>query len=236
MAADRCSRHPHIFPAAEMESPVTKIQEDGKLCPPRAGVLGEHGPLRFGLLGCADVAWRSMLPAMTADPDISVVAVASRNVARARRFADRFGCEAMTSYERLLARSDIDAVYVPLPAMLHAEWVEEALLTGKHVLAEKPLTHSHQATSRLFQLAHARGLHLLENFMFLRHTQHTAVASLLADGAIGELRGFESAFTIPPRPADDIRYQPDVGGGALLDIGVYPIRAAVSCAATGAAM
>ncbi|WP_041952835.1 Gfo/Idh/MocA family protein [Microbispora sp. H10830] len=185
------------------------------------------GPVRFGVLGCADIAWRRMLPAMAAEPDVRLVAVASRDEAKARKFAARFGCDAVTGYRNLLLRSDVDAVYVPLPAMLHAEWVEQALLAGKHVLAEKPLTSSHRQASRLVELAASRGLLLFENFMFLHHSQHATVRRLLADGAIGELRAFAAAFTIPPKPAGDIRYQADVGGGALLDVGVYPIRAAL---------
>ncbi|WP_433226646.1 Gfo/Idh/MocA family protein [Microtetraspora malaysiensis] len=185
------------------------------------------GPVRFGVLGCADIAWRRMLPAMAAEPDVRLVAVASREEAKARKFAARFGCEPVTGYRNLLLRPDVDAVYVPLPAMLHAEWVERALLAGKHVLAEKPLTSSHRQASRLVELAGSRGLLLFENFMFLHHSQHAAVRRLLADGVIGELRAFAAAFTIPPKPAGDIRYQAEVGGGALLDIGVYPIRAAL---------
>jgi NDP-hexose-3-ketoreductase len=114
-----------------------------------------------------------------------------------------------------------------LPALLHAEWVERSLDAGKHVLVEKPMTGSPAQTDRLLELAHSRGLVLLENFMFLFHSQHAAVRKQLADGAIGELRGFSSAFTIPPKPAGDIRYLRDVGGGAFLDFGGYPVRAAL---------
>jgi NDP-hexose-3-ketoreductase len=185
------------------------------------------GPVRFGVLGCADIAWRNTLPALLAVPGARLVAVASRDAAKAGRFAGRFGCEPVHGYRELLDRTDIDAVYVPLPAMAHADWVERALRAGKHVLAEKPLTHSGRRSAELVALAGERGLVLLDNFMFLHHAQHAAVRELLEKGAIGEPRSFAAAFTIPPKPDGDIRYDPATGGGALLDVGVYPIRAAV---------
>lgn len=184
-------------------------------------------PLRCGVLGCAGIAWRRVLPAMAAAPGIEVAAVASRDEAKAARFATAFGCAPVLGYEALLASDGIDAVYVPLPAMLHAEWIEKALHAGKHVLAEKPLTGDPESTGRLLRLAGSLGLILLENVAFPHHAQHAHVQKLLADGAIGDVRDFTSVFTIPPLPGDDIRYQPSVGGGALLDMGIYPIRSAL---------
>ncbi|MFH8619916.1 Gfo/Idh/MocA family protein [Streptomyces sp. NPDC017979] len=193
--------------------------------PQGAPVFG--APVRFGVLGCADIAWRRMLPVLTAAPDVEVVAVASRERARARRFTDRFGGRPIEGYEALLAARDVDAVYVPLPAMLHAEWVERALRAGKHVLAEKPLTGSAAETARLVESASARGLALVENVAFPHHALHADVRDRLARGAIGRLRGFGATFTIPVLPASNVRHLPKVGGGALLDIGIYPVRAAL---------
>ncbi|URN01204.1 Gfo/Idh/MocA family oxidoreductase [Actinomadura madurae] len=184
-------------------------------------------PLRFGVLGCADIAWRRTLPALSAAPGVEVAAVASRTEAKAARFAAAFGCAPVRGYEALLASPGIDAVYVPLPAMLHAEWVEKALRAGKHVLAEKPLTGSADSTARLLRLAGSLGLVLLENVAFPHHAQHARVQELLADGVIGDVRDFTAVFTIPPLPPDNVRYRPAVGGGALLDNGIYPIRAAL---------
>lgn len=105
--------------------------------------------------------------------------------------------------------------------------MEAALLRGKHVLVEKPLIATRSGAEDLIALARPRGLVLMENFTSLHHTQHRAVMDLLREGTIGELRSLSAAFTIPPKPEGDIRYQPDVGGGALLDIGIYPLRAAL---------
>jgi NDP-hexose-3-ketoreductase len=184
-------------------------------------------PVRFGVVGCADIAWRRTLPALDAEEGAEIVAIAGRSEEKTERFAGRFGAEAVHSYEALVAHPGVDAVYVPLPLMLHAPWTERALLAGKHVFVEKPLAHDHASAARLVGIAAERGLVLLENFMFLHHSQHAAVAARLADGVVGELRGFSCAFTIPPKPEGDIRYQPEVGGGALHDIGVYPVRAAL---------
>jgi dTDP-3,4-didehydro-2,6-dideoxy-alpha-D-glucose 3-reductase len=184
-------------------------------------------PVRFGVLGCADIARRRMLPTLAASPGVRLIAIASRDGAKAAAFANPYGCGALHGYESLLASPEIEAVYIPLPTMLHAEWIERALMTGKHVLAEKPLSGDRKSTARLLRLARSRGLVLMENVGFPFHSQHAAVQKLLADGAIGELRDFSSAFTVPPLPADNNRYQPDVGGGALLDGGIYPVRAAI---------
>ena len=182
--------------------------------------------VRVGVLGCASVALRRMLPALGEADGVTLTAVASRDPARARDVARRFGCAAAGGYDDLLDRPDIDAVYVPLPTGLHAEWVRRALAAGKHVLAEKPLTTDHDTALSLVEQARKAGLLLLENFMFLHHSQHAAVRRLVADGRIGELRVCTAHFGIPPLAANDVRYRPDLGGGALLDVGVYPIRAA----------
>ncbi|MEU0537148.1 Gfo/Idh/MocA family protein [Amycolatopsis tolypomycina] len=184
-------------------------------------------PLRIGVLGCADIAWRRMLPALAGHPDVAVVALASRDPAKAARFTARFGGEPVTGYDRLLAREDLDAVYVPLPAVLHAKWIERALEAGRHVLAEKPLATTAKDAQRLVVLADERKVALLENFMFRCHSQHAAVRALAAGGTVGTVRSLTAEFTIPAPPPGDMRHRPDLGGGALLDIGVYPVRTAL---------
>ncbi|MFD0683232.1 Gfo/Idh/MocA family protein [Actinomadura fibrosa] len=180
----------------------------------------------MGVLGCASIALRKVMPAMRDAEHVELRAVASRDPARARDAARRFGCAAAGGYEDLLGRADIDAVYIPLPTGLHAHWTERALAAGKHVLAEKPLTCDHATAVALVEQARKAGLWLMENYMFLHHGQHRAVGDLVAAGRIGAPRVFTARFGIPPRDAADIRYRPDLGGGALLDVGVYPIRAA----------
>lgn len=181
--------------------------------------------LAIGVLGCADIAWRRTIPAMVAS-GLRLVAVASRSADKARRFAERFGCEAVQGYERLLARSDIDAVYIPLPNALHAPWTEAALHQGKHVLVEKSFTASAATAEKLTALAGASGLLLMENFAFLHHAQHDVARRLVREGAIGEVRHVTAEFAIPPVDRAAIRYQPELDGGSLLETGTYTLRAA----------
>lgn len=189
-------------------------------------MIGGRGPLRMGVAGCADIAIRRMLPVMARSSDVELVAVASRDRAKAADAARPYGCRPVHGYQALMD-SEVEAVYVPLPCALHAKWVRSALLAGKHVLAEKPLSSGSECTRELFALASERGLALMENVMFVHHPQHEAVRNEVLRGRIGALRSLRAEFTIPRRGDGDIRYQWALEGGALLDTGVYPVRAAV---------
>ncbi|MFJ1760868.1 Gfo/Idh/MocA family protein [Amycolatopsis sp. NPDC088138] len=185
---------------------------------------GKH--VRIGVLGCAGVARRRFLPAVAAVPELELTAVASRTPQRAAEFAAEFGGAAVTGYRNLLERDDVDAVYVPLPTGLHHDWVRQALEAGKHVLAEKPLATNLAEAAELVELARRNRLLLRENLMFLHHSQHAAVRELVAGGEIGDLRSIAAVFGHPALPDGDVRYRPELGGGCLLDVGVYPIRLA----------
>ncbi|MCZ7428727.1 Gfo/Idh/MocA family oxidoreductase [Micromonospora sp. WMMA1949] len=182
--------------------------------------------VRMGVLGCASIALRRVLPAMIEADGMELRAVASRDPAKAHAIAERFGCVAAEGYDDLLDRPDIDAVYIPLPTGLHAYWASRALAAGKHVLSEKPLTSDHATARDLVNQAKGAGLWLIENYMFLHHRQHDMVRDLVAQGRIGEPRVFTASFGIPPLDAANWRYHVELGGGALLDVGVYPLRAA----------
>jgi len=182
--------------------------------------------VRFGVIGCSSIARRRFIPALLRSPH-RLTAVASRSPARAEEFGTAFGVAAVTGYEALLRRDDVDAVYVSVPTGLHRQWTEAALRAGKHVLVEKPLATSAAEGEAVFATASAAGLVVMENRMFAAHPQHTEVATLLAEGAIGELRVITTAMAVPPLPADDIRHRADLGGGALLDVGYYPLHAAL---------
>lgn len=187
--------------------------------------------IRLGILGCSDIAGRRLLPAV-AGSSAEPVAVASRDAARAATFANRFGCAAVQGYDMLLAREDVDAVYVSVPTGLHWEWALAALRAGKHVLVEKPLATTAAEGAELITTAHDQGLQVMENRMFVHHPQHARVAELISSGAIGELKVITAAMAIPPLAADNIRYRADLGGGALLDVGYYPLHAALLYAST----
>jgi len=151
--------------------------------------------------------------------------VASRDPDKAKRFADRFGCDP-TSYDGLLKRDDVDAVYVSLPTAMHTPFGEEVLRSGKHLLLEKPVGTNAAEARRLLALAGELGLVVRENLTSVRHSQHARVRELIQAGRLGAVRSMSAAFCIPPLRAHDIRYVAALGGGALLDVGVYPIRLA----------
>jgi dTDP-3,4-didehydro-2,6-dideoxy-alpha-D-glucose 3-reductase len=181
--------------------------------------------VRFGVLGCSSIAWRRTVPALLSCPQTELRAVASRDPAKAQRFAAEFGCVS-TTYDQLLQRDDIDAVYVPLPPSLHLQWGLDVLRAGKHLLLEKPASTTAEGARELVRAADKHGLVLRENFTFQHHSQHRAVQNLLVAGRLGTLRSLSAAFCFPPLPENDIRYVGELGGGALLDAGVYPIRIA----------
>jgi len=191
-----------------------------------AGGTSQNGAIRIGVLGTSDFARRRMMAAIRGHPGTELTAVASRDADRAARTAADLGCAAVAGYQELLDRDDVDAVYLPLPNSLHHQWALAALRGGKHVLAEKPLTTSAADTAELVAAAAGAGVVLRENFCFLQHGQHRAVRAMVRDGRIGRLRRFGGAFCFPPLPATDVRYRPELGGVALLDVGVYPLRAA----------
>ncbi|MFC8275577.1 Gfo/Idh/MocA family protein [Streptomyces sp. NPDC057271] len=179
----------------------------------------------IGIIGCADIAVRRAIPAIRRSP-FDLVAVASRSLAKAESVAADTGCAAVEGYEALLRAPGVDAVYVPLPNSEHAEWARRALEAGKHVLIEKPAVPSAETARMLADLAEERGLLIMENFAFLRHPQHDLAQDLIAEGAIGELRSFNGVFGIPPTDPNGIKYQAELGGGALWEVGCYPVRAA----------
>ena len=182
--------------------------------------------LNIGVIGCAQIAERSVIPAMQALAEyFTVVGVASRDASKADAYADRLGVSAVVGYDALLNISNLDAVYIPLPNGLHAEWIEKALDKGLHVLVEKSLACSLEEVQRLNQLAEAKGLALVENFQFRFHRQLQAVQDVVASGRLGALRCVRSSFGFPPFPdADNIRYDQALGGGALLDAGAYTLK------------
>jgi len=181
--------------------------------------------IRIGVIGCANVAERYMMPAIKATNEFELTAVASRTKEKAETFADKFSCEAIEGYAKLIDRDDIDAVYIPLPTGLHEEWIINALNKGKHVLAEKSLTTDYTSAKRIINEAETRQLLVMEDLMFPYHRQHAFVEKLIRDGAIGDIHFFKSSFGFPARSKDDIRYNKVLGGGALLDAGAYVIKA-----------
>lgn len=184
--------------------------------------------IRIGVLGRADIARRQVIPAILAMPgQYAFAGVASRDLSSGTSNAYWDALPAYHGYDSILNRDLIEAIYIPLPNSLHAEWIEKALNRDIHVLVEKSMTCSLAETERLNRLARNKGLVLVENFQFRFHRQMSVLQQILADGGIGELRCLRSSFGFPPfADKNNIRYQKSLGGGALLDAGAYPIKAA----------
>src|SRR5665647_1182711 len=179
--------------------------------------------IRWGILSTAKIGREKVIPGIQKSPNCSVVAIGSRNLDHAKATARLLNIEkAYGSYEELLGDPDIDAVYIPLPNILHVEWTIKAIRAGKHVLCEKPIGVSAAEASKLLQeVQKYPQLKVMEAFMYRFHPQWQKVKSLIEEGVIGEVRtihSFFSYFNIDPK---NIRNKMDVAGGALMDIGCY---------------
>jgi len=184
--------------------------------------------INIGVIGCASVADRFVIPSIKGLKNMySLIGVASRDLIKANNFAEKFDTQAYLKYDALLELDQLDAVYIPLPNSLHKEWIEKALNRGLHVLVEKPLACSYEEALHLNTLAKRKNLLLVENFQFRFHDQLAVIKKIVSEGKIGKLRCVRSSFGFPPLPdANDIRYKRELGGGALLDAGVYPLKIA----------
>jgi predicted dehydrogenase len=182
--------------------------------------------LRWGIVGCARITRRGLIPGIRASASGRLVALASRDVRVARRWAAEFGVPvAHGSYAELVADPGVDAVYIPLPNELHRPLVFAAADAGKHVLCEKPLALNAAEAREMVAHCAERGVVLMEAFMWRHQPRTAAVRALVAGGAIGELRLVRSSFSFPIEPGD-WRLDPARGGGALWDVGCYGVSTA----------
>jgi D-xylose 1-dehydrogenase (NADP+, D-xylono-1,5-lactone-forming) len=180
--------------------------------------------VRWGILSTADIN-RKLIPGAHASPKVDLLAVASRDKGRAEAYAREWQIErAYGSYDELLADPDIEAVYIPLPNTMHAEWSIKALDAGKHVLCEKPFSRHVDQVEASFDAAERNDRLLSEAFMYRHNPQTARVLELVAGGAIGELRLVRSAFSYGLYDTDNIRLRTDVEGGALMDVGSYCVN------------
>ncbi len=180
-------------------------------------------PLRIGIMGTARIA-RSFAQGVAPSQRVRIAAVASRDPAKAQEFADALGiAKCCGSYDALLADAGIDAIYIPLPNGLHAPWSMRALKAGKHVLCEKPLSANAAEARAMFAAARDHGVHLREGFPYLSQPQTLKMRELLAAGVLGTLRLVQASFAFTLADAGNARWDPALAGGALMDIGVYPV-------------
>ncbi len=187
------------------------------------------GQIRWGILSTASIGVNCFIPGVRKARNGTVVAIGSRNGDRAREVAARLGIpKAYGSYDALLADPDIDAIYNPLPNGLHAEWTLKAARAGKAILVEKPMCRDAEEAAMLANACATDGVLLMEAFMYRFHPQHERVRALIADGAIGDLCSVQTAFSFHMQPLDpgNVRLQAPLAGGALMDVGCYPVSGA----------
>jgi D-xylose 1-dehydrogenase (NADP+, D-xylono-1,5-lactone-forming) len=178
-------------------------------------------PMRLGILSTAHIN-RLVIPGAHASEKVELVAVASRDLARAQEYARTWEIgRAYGSYEALLDDPDIDAVYISLPNTMHCDWSVQAVEAGKHVLCEKPLSRHSAEVEQAFDAAERVGRLLTEAFMYRHNPQTAKLLELVDEGAVGEPRVIRSAFSYTLYDAENIRLRTDVEGGSLMDVGCY---------------
>ena len=180
-----------------------------------------NGAVRWGFLSTAHINDRLLSGAADSDR-VDVIAVASRDAARAEAYARERGMErAYGTYEELLADPDVEAVYISLPNSLHVEWSIRALKAGKHVLCEKPLSRRAEDVERAFDAADRADRLLMEAFMYRHNPQTAKLVELVSGGAVGRLRLVRAAFSFRLADADNVRLNASLDGGGLMDVGCY---------------
>jgi D-xylose 1-dehydrogenase (NADP+, D-xylono-1,5-lactone-forming) len=182
--------------------------------------------VRWGILGAGWIVQQATAQAIHDAPSARLTAVASRDIERARSVNPE---QAYNQYQHVLEDDSVDAVYIALANDQHAPWIHRALAAGKHVLCEKPLTLSAEQTQAAFEAADAAGLLLVEAAWSMWHPRMQRIVELASTGALGAIEDFLGTFTFEGVPEGNYRLDPALGGGALLDIGVYPMHALVGC-------
>lgn len=178
--------------------------------------------VKWGVLGTANIAQGCTIPGMLLAEHCELAAVAGRSLGKAQEYQSRFGfAKAYGSYEELLADPEIQAVYIPLPNSLHAEWAIRAMKAGKHVLSEKPMAPDAKTAERMIQASKENGVFLMEAFAYLHTPLIQEIKQTIDSGAIGELCYMEAAFTTGTHELSNIRMRRETFGGGMYDLGCY---------------
>jgi predicted dehydrogenase len=183
-----------------------------------------NNKVRWGVLSTAAIGVKKVLPGMQKGEWSEIAAISSRDHAKAVEAAKALGiAKAYGSYEELLADPSIEAIYNPLPNHMHVPWTIKAAEAGKHVLCEKPLSMTFAEAKTLLEVQKRTGVTIGEAFMVRTHPQWLRVRELLTSGRIGRIRSIQAFFSYSNSDPKNIRNIPEFGGGALMDIGCYPI-------------
>ncbi|MCL1817832.1 MAG: Gfo/Idh/MocA family oxidoreductase, partial [Spirochaetaceae bacterium] len=183
-------------------------------------------PVTFGVLSVSKHFSLRVYPVIRTSAAVKIKAISSRSLQKARDEAARLGIEkAYGSYEEVLADKDIEAVYIPLPNNLHAAWIKAAADAGKHILCEKPFAMNARETEEAVRYAEAKGVKVMEAFMYRFHPQWQKVREIIWTGEIGDVHSIHIQYAYTNKDPKNIRNIPEAGGGALMDIGCYAVSA-----------
>lgn len=182
--------------------------------------------IKLGILSLSSFAQRTIIPTiLQKQTPFSFFAIASRDQNKSDEAAKKYNCKSYASYQELINDDEVEAIYMPLPNSLHHVFILEALSKGKHVLCEKSLGMNLAEVNEMCDLAERNNLALMENFQFRFHPQLQTIKQIIASGKIGAIRCIRSSFGFPPfTDVENIRYKKELGGGALLDTGAYPLK------------
>jgi predicted dehydrogenase len=194
------------------------------------GAISLVGIIRWGVLGARSwIAREAVMPAIRKSTNGKLTALASRDPEEVKHLHDSADGVRVLSYEGLIADDSVDAIYIPLPNSMHFEWAKRAAEAGKSVLCEKPLGVDAAEVETLSEIFFRRGLKLMEGFMYRFHPQHRRIRELIDSGAVGDVLEVHAHLSVdlmsPPDP-NNVRFRPELGGGALLDMGCYGVSAA----------
>lgn len=183
--------------------------------------------IRIGCLGAARITPAAIIAPAARRTDVAVTAIAARDASRARSFATAHAIAAVADdYAALIARDDVDLVYNALPPAAHAPWTIAALRAGKHVVCEKPFCRTPAEAEAMVAAAHGAGRHLIEAYHYRHHALMARVIDIVRGGGVGRIVSAVGHFRVPiPFQRDELRWRAELGGGAMMDLGVYPLHA-----------
>ncbi len=184
-----------------------------------------HKKIRFGIIGCSQIADNSNMPAILKSRNAQIEMIGSRSQSKAKKFSLKFCCKDYGTYEDVLENDKVDAVYISVPVGLHKEWCIKAAKAGKHILCEKSSSSSYLDSQRMVHEAKKNEVRIMEGFMFRFHPSHKKVKQLVNSKSFGKTYSFFSRYGFPCPPKNNIRFKKELGGGILNDAGCYPICA-----------
>jgi len=181
--------------------------------------------IKLGIIGCSNIAKKSVLPAIQSSKNAEISIIGSRSNDKAKSYSQSFTCKNFGNYQDVLDSKEIDAVYISLPVGLQKEWVSKAAKHGKHVICEKSATDSFESAKEIISICKENEVRLMEGFMFRFHPQQKKVKEIINQHQLGDIFSFHGVYGFPMPLDNDIRLNHDLGGGVLNDAGCYPVCA-----------